>query len=49
MQGNFIVPRGVEHMPAATEKAYVLMFKPKSTLNTGNIESIAAIKELERV
>ncbi len=36
--GEFIiVPRGVEHMPVAEEETHVLLFEPKSTLNTGNV------------
>jgi len=38
--GEFaIIPRGVEHCPAAEEEAQVLMLEPKSTLNTGNVEN----------
>lgn len=43
----FIVPRGVEHMPVAEEETHVLMFEPKTTLNTGNIETDKTIKSLE--
>ena len=36
--GEFvIVPRGVEHKPAANEEVQVLLLEPKSTLNTGNV------------
>lgn len=35
----FIVPRGVEHKPVAEEEAHVLLFEPKSTLNTGNVRN----------
>ena len=36
--GEFlIVPRGVEHKPVAKEEAHVLLFEPKTTVNTGNI------------
>ena len=35
----FIVPRGVEHKPVADNEAEVLMFEPKSTLNTGQHKS----------
>jgi mannose-6-phosphate isomerase-like protein (cupin superfamily) len=35
----FIVPRGVEHRPVASEEAHVLLFEPASTLNTGNVVS----------
>jgi mannose-6-phosphate isomerase-like protein (cupin superfamily) len=38
--GEFlIVPRGVEHCPVAEEEAHVLLFEPKSTANTGNVQS----------
>jgi len=31
-----IVPKGVEHRPVALNEASVLLFEPKSTLNTGD-------------
>ena len=34
-----IVPKGVEHQPIASEEAWVLLFEPKSTVNTGENES----------
>lgn len=45
----FVVPRGVEHMPIAEEEAHVLFFEPKTTLNTGNIETDKTIKNLESI
>jgi len=39
-EGEFvIIPRGVEHCPAAEEEAQVMLLEPKSTLNTGGIRS----------
>ncbi|MEL7504849.1 MAG: cupin domain-containing protein [Cyanobacteria bacterium J06554_6] len=36
--GEFIiVPRGVEHQPAAEEEVHVLLLEPAGTLNTGNV------------
>ncbi len=35
----FIVPKGVEHMPVASDEAHVLLLEPVSTLNTGNVRS----------
>ena len=35
----FIVPKGVEHKPVATEEAHVLLLEPVSTLNTGNVRN----------
>ena len=35
-EGDFtIVHRGVQHLPIAEEEVHVLMFEPKSTINTG--------------
>ncbi len=45
----FIVPRGVEHKPVAEEEAHVLMFEPKSTLNTGNVRSERTIETPETI
>jgi quercetin dioxygenase-like cupin family protein len=36
-EGEFVVvPRGVEHMPVASEEAWVVLLEPKSTVNTGD-------------
>jgi mannose-6-phosphate isomerase-like protein (cupin superfamily) len=32
----FVVPRGVEHKPVASEEAHVLLLEPASTVNTGD-------------
>ena len=34
-----IIPRGVRHKPIADEEAHVLLFEPKSTLTTGEIQN----------
>ncbi|MDX2494536.1 MAG: cupin domain-containing protein [Desulfuromusa sp.] len=34
----FIIPRGVEHIPIAKEEVEVMLFEPKSVVNTGNIQ-----------
>jgi mannose-6-phosphate isomerase-like protein (cupin superfamily) len=31
-----VVPRGVEHRPVAEKEVEVMLFEPKSTVNTGN-------------
>jgi mannose-6-phosphate isomerase-like protein (cupin superfamily) len=33
-----VVPRGVEHSPAAVEEAHVVLFEPAATRNTGNVD-----------
>ena len=48
--GEFlIVPRGVEHKPVAEQEVHVLMFEPKSTLNTGNVRDERTLEELETI
>jgi mannose-6-phosphate isomerase-like protein (cupin superfamily) len=34
-----VIPRGVEHLPVADEEVHVLLFEPRSTLNTGNVRN----------
>ena len=48
--GEFIViPHGVEHLPSADEETHILLLEPKTTLNTGNVESERTLRELERI
>jgi mannose-6-phosphate isomerase-like protein (cupin superfamily) len=47
-EGEFvIIPRGVEHLPVAEEEAHVLLFEPKSTLNTGNVQGDRTVAQLD--
>lgn len=49
-EGEFIVvPRGIEHKPVADEEAWIVLFEPASTLNTGNVNNQFTLRELERV
>lgn len=49
-EGEFlVVPRGVEHRPVADEEAWILLFEPASTLNTGNVENELTLHQLDRV
>jgi len=49
-EGEFlVVPAGVEHRPVAEEEAHVLLFEPKSTLNTGNIRNERTVGNLDRI
>ncbi len=48
--GEFvIVPRGVEHKPAAESEVQVLLLEPKTTLNTGNVRNDRTRGTLERI
>jgi len=49
-EGEFmVVPRGVEHRPVAEEEAWVVLFEPASTLNTGNVKDKRTLKKLDRI
>ena len=50
-EGEFlIVPRGVEHKPAAeTEETWVMMLEPAGTVNTGAVHSERTVTDLERL
>jgi mannose-6-phosphate isomerase-like protein (cupin superfamily) len=45
----FIVPRGVEHQPAAEEEARVLLFEPAGTRNTGNVQDERTVEHPEGI
>lgn len=45
----FIVPRGVEHKPVAEEEVHLLLFEPKSTLNTGDQINERTVENLKWV
>jgi len=48
--GEFIiVPRGVEHLPVAEVETQVLLFEPKTTLNTGNVTNERTLPRLETI
>src|SRR5438034_6186024 len=44
-----VVPKGVEHRPVAEEETHVVLFEPKTTLNTGNVRDQRTVDELERI
>jgi mannose-6-phosphate isomerase-like protein (cupin superfamily) len=43
----FIIPRGVEHLPVAEEECCVMLFEPKTVLNTGNVKNKKTVENLE--
>lgn len=48
--GEFIViPHGVEHRPVAEEEAWVVLFEPASTFNTGDVRNELSLEKLERI
>jgi mannose-6-phosphate isomerase-like protein (cupin superfamily) len=48
--GEFIIiPKGIEHMPAAEQEVHVMLIEPKSTLNTGNLNNERTVENLKRI
>ncbi len=44
-----LVPRGVEHKPVALDEVWIMLFEPKSTLNTGNVVNERTKRKLEDI
>jgi mannose-6-phosphate isomerase-like protein (cupin superfamily) len=45
----FVVPRGVEHQPAADEEVELLLFEPAETVNTGSVRNARTVERPERI
>ncbi|HIO66256.1 MAG TPA: cupin domain-containing protein [Planctomycetes bacterium] len=45
----FIVPRGVEHKPTATEETHLLLFEPMSTKHTGDVQAEITVESYEEI
>ena len=45
----FIVPKGAEHRPVADEEAEVMLFEPKTTQNTGNVNNEFTKNDLQKI
>jgi mannose-6-phosphate isomerase-like protein (cupin superfamily) len=44
-----IVPRGVEHRPVAPEEVHVMLFEPKTILNTGDTRNEFTKDRLQKI
>ena len=40
-----VVPKGIEHKPVAQDEAYIMLFEPNSTINTGDLNNSRFTKE----
>lgn len=48
--GEFIIiPKGTPHKPIATEEVKIMLFEPKTTLNTGDLRNDFTVTELENI
>ncbi|NQW30211.1 MAG: cupin domain-containing protein [Ignavibacteria bacterium] len=46
-EGDYcVVPRGVEHRPVAKTEAWIMLFEPATTINTGNVRTDLTILDL---
>lgn len=45
----FIIPRGIDHQPVAEEECHVMLFEPKSILNTGDQHNEFTAYALEHI
>lgn len=45
----FIIPRGVEHLPVAEEEVQVMLFEPKTVINTGDKKNERTIEQADRI
>ena len=49
-EGEFlIIPKGVDHKPVAENEAWIMLFEPSATLNTGNVTGEMTKPELEKI
>ena len=44
-----VIPRGIEHKPAASEECQVLLFAPAGTINTGNLVNQRTVSSPESI
>ncbi|MEO9532639.1 MAG: cupin domain-containing protein [Crocinitomicaceae bacterium] len=44
-----VIPKGEEHLPVAKDEVEVLLFEPKSTLNTGDQQNDFTKENLENI
>ena len=44
-----VVPRGVEHRPVADEEAWIMLFEPAATLNTGSAGGERTVAQPARI
>ena len=49
-EGEFIIiPHGVEHKPVAESECHIMLFEPKGTLNTGNVQDEKTAVDLDQI
>jgi mannose-6-phosphate isomerase-like protein (cupin superfamily) len=44
-----VIPKGVEHRPAAAEEVHLMLIEPKGIRHTGDVESELTVHEYSRI
>ena len=44
-----VIPKGTPHKPRAVGEAKVVLFEPKTTLNTGDVDNERTIRDLDSI
>jgi mannose-6-phosphate isomerase-like protein (cupin superfamily) len=48
--GEFvIIPRGIEHLPVASDEVHALLVEAKTTVNTGEVSNERTVAQLDRI
>ena len=48
--GEFVVvTKGTEHRPIGDDEVHIVLFEPKSTLNTGNVVNERTVAQLQKI
>lgn len=45
----YVVPKGIEHRPAATDEVHLLLIEPVGTPNTGDVTTAAPNETISRL
>jgi mannose-6-phosphate isomerase-like protein (cupin superfamily) len=45
----FIIPKGVDHLPVAEEEVHVMLFEPKTVINTGDQRNERTVEQPETI
>jgi mannose-6-phosphate isomerase-like protein (cupin superfamily) len=44
-----VIPKGVEHLPIADDEVHVILLEPKTTLNTGDVQSERTVTQPQQI
>jgi mannose-6-phosphate isomerase-like protein (cupin superfamily) len=44
-----VIPKGVEHLPIADDEVHVILLEPKTTLNTGDVQSERTVTQPRQI